>query len=104
MELPVLLLTTLPEFAIKLVTQFLRKPHPCALMIKELTFYHTGIISMSPVGKRFTILHVEFDKYKYCCRFDGITGEPGFSYVRRSIYPLSVDDEPSEFSDSEGEL
>ena len=104
MELPVLLLTTLPESAIKLVTQFLRKPHPCALMIKELTFYQTGLLSKSPVGKRFTTLNVEIEKSTYCFFYDGLTGEPTYSYVRRSIYPHIVEEEPSEISDSEGEL
>ena len=113
MELPILLLTTLPESAIKLVTQFLRKPHPCAMLIKQLTFYQTGILSMSPVGRRFTVLNVELGKYTYRFRYDGLTGDPAYSYVRCSIYPPSVeeefpssddDDESSEFSDSEGEL
>ena len=40
MELPILQLLPgpLPMDAIRIITQFLRKPHPTALMIKELRF------------------------------------------------------------------
>ena len=40
MELPILKQLPLPETAVRMVTQFLRKPHPTAAMIKELHFDH----------------------------------------------------------------
>ena len=39
MELPILLMLPLPVGTIRTVTQFLWKPHPTALLIKELYFH-----------------------------------------------------------------
>ena len=38
MELPILKYLPLPEDARRIVIQFLRKPHPTAVLIKQLTF------------------------------------------------------------------
>ena len=40
MEFPILQKLRLPETAIRMVTEFLRKPHPTAALIKALHFDH----------------------------------------------------------------
>ena len=40
MEFPVLQELPLPALCVKLVTQFLREPHPAAMLIQKLTFEH----------------------------------------------------------------
>ena len=112
MELPILLLTNLPESAIRLVTQFLRKPHPCALLIKQLTFFRSERLVMSS-GKLVSILSVDTSDIKWTYNFMYYvdTSEPFYVPARRAIYRVNWHDEGSdsdslaiEFSDSEGEL
>ena len=74
MELPILLLTPLPESAVKLVTQFLRKPHPCAMLIDQVEFRQSECSSMDGTVWWY-ILSVETDDWS--CHFDyRPTGEP----------------------------
>jgi hypothetical protein len=40
MEFPVLHELPLPALCVKLVTQFLREPHPAAMLVQKLTFEH----------------------------------------------------------------
>ena len=47
MELPILQYLPLPDDARRIVLKFLRKPHPIAVLIKELTFdRHVSTLSM----------------------------------------------------------
>ena len=41
MEFPILTFLPMPAPAIRLVTQFLREPHPTAILIQKLTFIRT---------------------------------------------------------------
>ena len=119
MELPILLLTNLPESAIRLVTQFIRKPHPCALLIKQLTFFRSERLVMSS-GEIATIMSIETADLKWTYNFMYYieTGEPFYRparHVRYAIGRLSEgsdsdslanesDSEGSDSDDSEGEL
>jgi len=40
MEFPVLGEMHLPDSAVKIITQFLREPHPTALLFKDIRFYN----------------------------------------------------------------
>ena len=42
MEFPILRELPLPDSCVKIVTQFLREPHPTAMLIKELRFRRSG--------------------------------------------------------------
>ena len=111
MELPILLLTNLPESAIRLVTQFLRKPHPCALLIKQLTFFRSERLVMSS-GEIATIMSVETADLKWMYNFMYYieTSEPFYKPARRARFPVCRSEGSDsgsladEFSDSEGEL
>ena len=88
MELPILLLTPLPESAVKLVTQFLRKPHPCAMLIKQLKFSQSAWTSSA--GKIFCYyLDVESEDRVFVFTF------------RRNGEPLGIEDSPFGHSDGE---
>ena len=111
MELPILLLTPLPEFAIKLVTQFLRKPHPCALLIKQLISFRRERLMMSS-GKFASIMSIDTADIKWTYNFMYYidTGEPFYMPARRARFAVcrsegsDSDSLAIEFSDSEGEL
>ena len=103
MELPILLLTPLPESAVKLVTQFLRKPHPCAVLIKQLTFYYKGLVEVDEKDANF--LFNDADDYKYCFIYDIRTGEPLHAFPQRAIALRTDydDDDDASSTDSEHE-
>ena len=111
MELPILLLTPLPESAIKLVTQFLRKPHPCALLIKQLTFFRRERLLTSS-GTFASILSIDTADVKWTYNFMYYidTSEPFYVPARRARFAVcrregsDSDSLAIEFSDSEGEL
>jgi hypothetical protein len=92
MELPILLLTPLPESAVKLVTQFLRKPHPCAVLIKQLTFYYEGCLRKE-LGRVANFLCVDADDctYRFCYIIQ--SGELASEWTQRARYPRSDDDD-----------
>ena len=111
MELPILLLTNLPDSAIKLVTRFLWKPHPCALLIKQLTFFRREKHLMSS-GEIATIMSIDTAdlKWRYNFMYYIETGEPFYMPARRARFAVcrsegsDSDSLAIEFSDSEGEL
>ena len=85
MELPILL-TPLPESAIKLVTQFLWKPHPCAVLIKQLGFRQSDVQVLTQ-GRTASILIVDTAKWTYYFMYMLQTGEPYYKPSRRAIVP-----------------
>ena len=92
MELPILLLTPLPESAVKLVTQFLRKPHPCAMLIAQLTFYYEGVLKVE-TGSFANYLCIDAGDYGYRFCYIIETGESFHDFPLRAIIPLDDDDE-----------
>ena len=98
MELPILLLTPLPESAVKLVTQFLRKPHPCAVLIKQLTFYYEGCLRKE-LGRVANFLCVDADDCTYRFCYITQTGELANSYPQRARYPRYEEDTSSDDED-----
>jgi hypothetical protein len=65
MELPILKHLPMPDVAVRLVTQFLRKPHPAVAMIKALTFsrYSNGF---SIIGETVRYHRMNTFPPKYC--------------------------------------
>ncbi len=101
MELPILLLTPLPESAVKLVTQFLRKPHPCAMLIKQLTFYYEGVMKVE-TGSFANYLCIDADDCVYRFGYIIQTGELFHDFPGRAIIPLSDDDDDDYHVDCPG--
>ena len=66
MELPILKHLPMPDVAVRLVTQFLRKPHPTAAMIKALTFSRCSK-GFSVQGKTLRFHKMNTYPPKYCC-------------------------------------
>ena len=120
MELPILNLLPLPQTAIQMVTRFLRKPHPTALLIKELDFWHmetlmnfetSGIFMETMLVVRGYTLRTKRDcganPYAYSRRIagddrmDGDARPPhqiGFKYRHSTGEPYESD---TEFDDDE---
>ena len=83
MELPILMLTPLPESAVKLVTQFLRKPHPCAVLIKQLDFDWSTMSRVDGTLCEYTLVvqdEITDRVYRFSHR---LTGEPVSSFQYR---------------------
>ena len=96
MEFSVLLALPLPATCRKIVTQFLREPHPTATLIKVVRFqydvieYHDGWRCLVITGPSVRVLHRRKWPPSYECGvwglafcYDAITGE--------SNYPSALD-------------
>ena len=105
MELPILQYLPLPDDARRIVLQFLRTPHPTAVLIKQLTFHRTP-----------RVLHITGDTIRHgdnsnrrllrklpVLRFflEENTGEYPDSYNEEAAASESQDDEEySDYGDS----
>ena len=96
MEFPVLLALPLPVTCRKLVTQFLREPHPTVTLIKGVRFqddvldFHVGWTCLVITGHSVRILHRRKWPPSYECGVSGLT----FCYdamTGESNYPSALD-------------